>query len=357
MTTFNQNTKYYTTTDVWGKSVTSNNQLFPKPAKHNQGGFYQPEPTILFGGQNNWNGVEKPFFFGISKLSNSTLTKPTQLFGSTNLASTKPTQLFGSTNLASTKPTQLFGSTNLASTKPTQLFGSTNSTLTKPTQLFGSTNSTLTKPFTQQTVDFDSLYDVASNLTLKPLNLPKNKIEGLIYMVCMDQKNSLLNIRTLLNNVFDTTNKFSNENLWFTALIKYSDEKFTMLYSSLLRELMVENIQTPEQLYEWLIVFAKESENKKMVWLFTLLKYAGQNKICDILDTTNELEMFALSLQTFIQFDNNPNQTIETALQSTNSLYKTFLLSMVGASYGKLNLTTELSDSTTELSDLASSFK
>jgi hypothetical protein len=231
-------------------------------------------------------------------------------------------------------------------------------TESKPTPLFGS--------FTQQT-DFGSLYEVASNLTLKPLNLPKNKIEGLIYMVCMDQKNNTLTTKTLLSNVFNTNDKFSAENLWFTSLIKYSDEKFALqkvennlvsfarLFSTLLRELMVENIQTPEQLYTWLITFANKSKDKKMLWLFTILKYANQNKICDILDQTNELEMFVLSLQTFIQFDNNPNQAIEIALQSTNSLYKTFLLSMIGASYGKDFHTT--SRTTPELSDLASHFK
>jgi hypothetical protein len=98
---------------------------------------------------------------------------------------------------------------------------------------------------------------------------------------------------------------------------------------------MVETIHTPEELYTWLIDCAMTQKNKKMLWLFTILKYAGVNKFHDILDMTNELEVFVWALQSFIRFDNNPRQAVETAQQSTNQLFKTFLLSMVGASYGK----------------------
>jgi hypothetical protein len=192
-----------------------------------------------------------------------------------------------------------------------------------------------------------NLYNVASNLTLVPLDLPVKKIEGLIFMVSLDQKNTLASTSSLLENVFNPSIKFSSENMWFTSLVKYSDEKFAfekvnetmvsfaLLYSSLLRELMVETIHTPEELYTWLIDFAMTQKNKKMLWLFTILKYAGVNKFHDILEMTNELEVFVWALQSFIRFDNNPRQAVETAQQSTNQLFKTFLLSMVGASYGK----------------------
>jgi hypothetical protein len=176
-------------------------------------------------------------------------------------------------------------------------------------------------------------------------NLPRNKIEGLIFMVCMDQRNTIENTKFMLDNALNET-KISMENLWFTSLIKYSDPKFALqkveekqalfalLYSSFLRELMVESIQTPEDLYSWLVKFATNHKNKKMLWLFTILKHTGKNQFPDVLDLSNALEVFVLALQTFIIFDNNPTQVVEKALQSTNQLYKTFLLSMVGASYG-----------------------
>jgi hypothetical protein len=237
--------------------------------------------------------------------------------------------------------------------KPLFGFSSTNSSLGASKQplfsslgaskqpLFGSSSTSLTswnKPLNQ--------YNVASNVTLIPLNLPRNKIEGLIFMVSLDQQNTLLSTEKLIDNMFNPT-KFSSYNLWFTSLIKYSDEKFylqkveenhitfTLLYSSLLRELMLESIRTPQQLYKWLIDFAKTHKNKKMLWLFTILKFAEKNQIQDILDGTNEIEVFVWSLQTFVQYDDNPSVVVDLALQSTNHLYKTFLLSLVGASYGK----------------------
>ncbi|CCV01875.1 hypothetical protein IIV22A_031R [Invertebrate iridescent virus 22] len=223
-----------------------------------------------------------------------------------------------------------FGSSNLEAKAP--LFGSSNLEAKAP--LFGSSN-------------LEDLYNVASNLTLEPLNLPKNKIEGLIFMVCLDQQNTLLKTKYLLENVFNSDVKFSIENLWLTSLIKYSNNKFALqkveekqillakLYSSLLRELMVETIQTPDQLYSYLLNFAKSSKSKKMLWLFTILKYAKPNEFTDLLDMTNEIEVFALALHSFIVEDNNPLKAMEKATTSPHVLYKTFLLSMVGASYGK----------------------
>jgi hypothetical protein len=286
MATFNQNqNKYYTCQQQ------PQNKLFG-----------QTQPTTTWGQKptsaSSWYQpiVQKPFSF-------TTLPTTTSFFEAPKAP------LFGSTNLEAPKA-PLFGSPKLYDM---------------------STN----------------LYNVASNLTLVPLDLPVKKIEGLIFMVSLDQKNTLASTSSLLENVFNPSIKFSSENMWFTSLVKYSDEKFALekvnetmvsfalLYSSLLRELMVETIHTPEELYTWLIDFAMTQKNKKMLWLFTILKYAGVNKFHDILDMTNELEVFVWALQSFIRFDNNPRQAVETAQQSTNQLFKTFLLSMVGASYGK----------------------
>jgi hypothetical protein len=163
-------------------------------------------------------------------------------------------------------------------------------------------------------------------------------------MVCMDKKNSLANTKFVLEK--NITN-LSIENLWIGALknehldedIKYTNtfELFSFLYRSLLRELMVESIQTPTQLYTWLINFAQKYKNKKMLWLFTLLKYTNDSSsFNDILDRTNCLEVFALALQTFIKYDNRPVQLTVQILKEPYSLYKTLLLSLVGASYGKV---------------------
>jgi hypothetical protein len=330
MATFNQNqNKYYT----WAAPSAPN----PNPTSTFVFGQQQPQnklfgqtqPTTTWGQKptsaSSWSNqpiVQKPFSFTTLPTTTSFFEAPkAPLFGSTNLEAPKA-PLFGSTNLEAPKA-PLFGSTNLEAPKA-PLFGS-------PKLYDMSTN----------------LYNVASNLTLVPLDLPVKKIEGLIFMVSLDQKNTLASTSSLLENVFNPSIKFSSENMWFTSLVKYSDEKFALekvnetmvsfalLYSSLLRELMVETIHTPEELYTWLIDFAMTQKNKKMLWLFTILKYAGVNKFHDILDMTNELEVFVWALQSFIRFDNNPRQAVETAQQSTNQLFKTFLLSMVGASYGK----------------------
>jgi hypothetical protein len=337
MATFNQTQqKYYTTT--WGGNSTP--------------GFDQ---TVPFGTTSN-NRQETNWFPPTSNQWN-TATPKQPLFGSTNSATKiEAPKLFGS---ALQQPLQqpffvtpkqpLFGSTNLEASKQ-PLFGSTNLEASKQ-PLFGSV------PY----------YNVASNLTLLPLNLPKNKIEGLIFMVSLDQQNTILKTETLINNVFNQT-KFSSSDLWFTSLIKYSDDKFALqkidekhisfalLYSTLLREFMIESIRTPQELYTWLINFAKTNKNKKMLWLFTILKFAEKNQFEDILDMSNNVEVFVMALQTFIRYDNDPSNVVTLALQSTNNLYKTFLLSMVGASYGKeFYKQTSITDS--NLFDLVAKFK
>jgi hypothetical protein len=268
-----------------------------------------------------------------------------------------------------------FGITSLPSTDNKTLSDNKINTFFKAPVLTDSPSNGCCTPFSFKTSNPENiqtaLYNVASNITLVNLNLPKNKMEGLIFMVCLDQNHTISSITHMLNNIFDVNTKFSIENLWFLSLIKYSDEKFLLnkvpenhlsfaiLYSCLLRELMIEHIQTPEQLYVWLIDFAKNIKNKKMLWLFTILKKSGTTKFEDILDLTNGLEVFAVALQTFIQYDNNPTYVVKHALQSTNTIYKIFLLSLTGASYGKnCNITNyNITMDNSELDKLITNFK
>lgn len=301
----------------------------PPPLQQPEGPYFQTpkQPTMT------------PFIFGASTStpftttsSSSTTTTPFK-FGKTS-SSTPFT--FGTTSLSSSTPFT-FGTKTTTTLAPVTI-GTTQTTpapgpltTTSSTPMFTPPPATVVCP---------------QPPTLIALNLPKNKMEGLIYMVCLDQKQTFENIKHMFDNVFNINVKYSIENLWFTSLIKYSGENFILnkvesqhvafanLYSSLLRELMVENIQNPEQLYTWLINFAKKEKNKKMLWLFTILKNSGTTNFDDIIDPTNGLEVFALSLQTFIQYDNDPTLATQKALLSTNVLYKTFLLSLIGASYG-----------------------
>jgi hypothetical protein len=287
------------------------------------------------------NSFIKPSLFG------TTTKQP--LFGSSSFTSQSDSKqpLFGSSSFTSQSDSKqpLFGTTQ-GGFKPLQTFGTTQGD-SKP--LFGSSSFTTSQVFGTQGDSKPSI-ELPKPITLSPLDLPKNKIESLIFMVSLDHKNTFFNTKLLIDNALNTTTKLSLHNLWFTALIKYSDENFILqkleqcseslvpfikMYSSLLRELMVESIQTPEQLYTWLIDYAKTHKNKKFLWLFSILKFAKKEQFYDILDLTNEIEIFTVALQTFIEYDNNPTIVVEKAIQSTNSLYKTFLLSMVGASYGK----------------------
>jgi hypothetical protein len=153
-------------------------------------------------------------------------------------------------------------------------------------------------------------------------------------------------IQNILNNILNPI-KISAEDLWFMSLVKYSDKNFifnkvndglilfTLLYSDILRSLMFEKIKVPKDLYISLNNFAKIKKNKKMLLLFTILEHAKEQLVY-VLDETNILEMFVLAIDTFIEFDNKPLEAIEKCLTSNNVLYKTCLLSMIGASYGIL---------------------
>lgn len=201
------------------------------------------------------------------------------------------------------------------------------------------------------------------------LKLPKNKIEGLVFMVCLDKKNTVAYTNYMLSSCLSLEHsKYEPDNLWFLSLVELSDQTFLLnkidehnrpfavLYSRLLRELMNETIQTPQELYSWLLKTARELTNDRMVLLFALLKFAKDQSLDDILNKSDCLEMFVLALQQFIKYDNNPIEVFKNALQDTkpDSLYKTFLLSLIGASYGKF--TSNLIPSSTTLLELVERF-
>ena len=199
------------------------------------------------------------------------------------------------------------------------------------------------------------------------LKLPKNKIEGLVFMVCLDKKNTVAYTNYMLSSCLSVS-KYEPDSLWFLSLVELSDQTFLLnkidehnrpfavLYSRLLRELMNETIQTPQELYSWLLKTARELTNDRMVLLFALLKFAKDQSLDDILNKSDCLEMFVLALQQFIKYDNNPIEVFKNALQDTkhDSLYKTFLLSLIGASYGKF--TSNLIPSSTTLLELVERF-
>jgi hypothetical protein len=184
------------------------------------------------------------------------------------------------------------------------------------------------------------------DLHLVSINLPKNKIEGLLNMVNLEFKYQDWDIQNIIDNILNPV-KLSTEELWFMSFIKYSNKSFisnkvdenlisfTFLYSNVLRSLMIEKIKTPQDLYTTLNNFAKIKRNKKMLWLFTMLEFA-RKQLANILDETNILEMFVLALDTFIEYDNEPFEAINRCLKSTSTLYKICLLSLIGASYGVL---------------------
>jgi hypothetical protein len=330
-------------------------------AAYNQNKYYTQDNSSNGQSQSSalWSsGQPSPFGQGSTQPKPFTFSQPSAFspFGSTQ-PSTSAFSPFGSTQpkpftfsqpkiIASPSP---FG----GSTQPKPFTFSQPKIIASPSPFGGSTQPKSFTPFGQspkltpfgQGSTHLQPFQMKATAQMVKSNLPRNKIEGLIFMVCMDQRNTIENTKFMLDNALNET-KISMENLWFTSLIKYSDPKFALqkveekqalfalLYSSFLRELMVESIQTPEDLYSWLVKFATNHKNKKMLWLFTILKHTGKNQFPDVLDLSNALEVFVLALQTFIIFDNNPTQVVEKALQSTNQLYKTFLLSMVGASYG-----------------------
>lgn len=204
--------------------------------------------------------------------------------------------------------------------------------------------------------------------TFADLKLPKNKIEGLVFMVCLDKKNTVAYTNYMLSSCLSLSSKYEPDSLWFLSLVELSDQTFlfnkidehnrpfAVLYSKLLRELMNETIQTPQELYSWLLKTARELTNDRMVLLFALLKFAKDQSLDDILNKSDCLEMFVLALQQFIKYDNNPIEVFKNALQDTkyDNLYKTFLLSLIGASYGKF--TSNLTPSSTTLLELVERF-
>ena len=172
----------------------------------------------------------------------------------------------------------------------------------------------------------------------------------------------------MLSSCLSLNSKYEPDSLWFLSLVELSDQTFLLnkidehnrpfavLYSRLLRELMNETIQTPQELYSWLLKTARELTNDRMVLLFALLKFAKDQSLDDILNKSDCLEMFVLALQQFIKYDNNPIEVFKNALQDTkyDNLYKTFLLSLIGASYGKF--TSNLTPSSTTLLELVERF-
>jgi len=203
--------------------------------------------------------------------------------------------------------------------------------------------------------------------TFANLKLPKNKIEGLVFMVCLDKKNTVAYTNYMLSSCLKHS-KYEPDSLWFLSLVELSDQTFLLnkidehnrpfavLYSRLLRELMNETIETPQELYSWLLKTARELANDRMVLLFALLKFAKDQSLDDILNKSDCLDVFVLALQQFIKYDNNPIEVFKNALQDTkhDSLYKTFLLSLIGASYGKF--TSNLTPSSTTLLELVERF-
>ena len=320
-----------------------------------------------------------PFIFGATQPS----TSSSSLFGATQ-PSTPSAPPFGA-NQPSTS-SSLFGANQPTPSAP---FFELNQPSTSTSSIFGANQPTPSAPpfeLNQPTPSFDfgvtppaSSFDYGaiqpafapSFADVQPFslgsktdqrlkcNLPKNKTEALIFMTCLDQKNSIENTKKMIDNTFNES-KISIENLWFTSLIDSKlielkvDAKyklFATLYSSFLKELMVESVQSAEDVYSWLLRFAHNHKDQKMLWLFTILKYVGNGDFPNVLDLSNELEVFVLALQTFLTFDNRPTQLVEKAIKSTNQLYKTFLLSMVGASYGS-EYSRSLGSSNHKISDL-----
>ena len=219
-------------------------------------------------------------------------------------------------------------------------FGSNLGTSTPST--FGSNLGTST-PSTFVSVETQTDY---SNLHLVNIDLPKNKIEGMLNIMINLLKYKEIDIENMVSDIFES-NKINKEDLWFMSLIKYSDKNFILnkvqkehilfesLFSGLLQALMFEKIKNPSDLYEWLINFAKVNKNKKMLWLFTILQHAKE-QLEIILDKSDILEMFVLALYIFIKYDNMPHEAIKTVLSFNNILYKMCLSAMIGASYGML---------------------
>ncbi|AHL67559.1 hypothetical protein DH26_gp066 [Chloriridovirus anopheles1] len=157
--------------------------------------------------------------------------------------------------------------------------------------------------------------------------LPKHKIEGVLNMVNFEIKN-------ILEEPIDF-----EANLWLHSFGNSSSvlKGLDRVYVLLLKELMLESIKTPADLYKFLF---DNAISKKMTFLVKLLELAAEKNfeqngdIAPLLNMDDKLETFILALQTFIQFEDKPCLALEKARATQNENYKLFLLTFVGASYG-----------------------
>jgi hypothetical protein len=193
-----------------------------------------------------------------------------------------------------------------------------------------------TAPFENKSIQTDSLslYDP----------LPTNKIEAMLRIHTSDCSDTA----KVLLNAFTTVNKTDLESLWIVAIVPELYQKVPLqhkticsLYIALLRELMFEHIQTPTQLYEWLIKFVENNALGAHLHLATevfgmlerwVLEHGDQPLGVGLLEDV--FGAFVWALQTFIVYDNCPHLAFDAVRNSTNPIYKTFLRSFIGASYG-----------------------
>jgi hypothetical protein len=204
--------------------------------------------------------------------------------------------------------------------------------------MFGSTttSTSTTAPFENKSIQTDSLslYDP----------LPTNKIEAMLRIHASDCSSDTTKV---LLNAFTTVNKIDLESLWIVAIVPELYEKVPLqhkticsLYIALLRELMFEHIQTPTQLYEWLIKFVENNAlgaHLLATEVFGMLErwvleHGDQPLGVGLLEDV--FGAFVWALQTFIVYDNCPHLAFDAVRNSTNPIYKTFLRSFIGASYG-----------------------
>lgn len=123
----------------------------------------------------------------------------------------------------------------------------------------------------------------------------------------------------------------------------YTEEwaDFALVYVFLIRELMAETIQTPTQLFAFLLETANILGNQKMTWLFQLVRLNTRRPTEPwedndaILNTRSDdpLELLGSALQVFVQFDNRSLDAIKAS--STISGGATVLLhTLIASSYG-----------------------
>jgi hypothetical protein len=200
---------------------------------------------------------------------------------------------------------------------------------------FKATSAPVTTPVT--TLNFESVVPVTQLLDWKKSSHPK--IKGLILLMSVDPVNSFESMNNAITN-----HVFSVENIWtiglfdepktFTGVINGVDSSLVKLLHNLMDQLMVESIQTPDQLFSWLQCFAVKHDNKQMLCLFALLKLnLSEEDFLRVVNPHTHLEHLTWALHTFVRYDNFPVKTLEHVVKSDNSLYKTFALTLVGSSY------------------------